>query len=176
MPTNFEIRPTDDLRQVVKELKEVADGKELKRELTAGIRASLRPIVAKARAAYRAIPEGPSKPSKSRAEKGDLTELLAKAVRLQVLTSGRRAGARIMVDARKMPDGMRSLPGLAEGEGGVDRRAGRWRHPVFGNREVWVQQPSFPTFYRTVEPYRDEVQHAIDQVLNDVKRKLEAQR
>ena len=173
---NFEIRPTNDLREVAKELRTVADGKTLRKELTGGIRDAVRPVVRLAQAAYRAIPDGPARPSRSRAEQGDLTSLLAKATRMEVRTSGKLAGVRVRVDGRKMPSGMRSLPGLAEGEGGVDKRAGRWRHPVFGDRDTWVQQPTFPTFYRTVEPHRVWVSRAIDRVLEDVKRKIEAQR
>jgi hypothetical protein len=164
------IRPTNDLREVAKELREVADGKQLRRELTGGIRDALRPVVRLAQAAWRAAPEGDATKSRERAAQGDLRVLLAKATRLEVRTSGRMAGARIRVDGRKMPGGMRALPGYAEGE------RPRWRHPVFGDTDTWVSQAAFPTFYRTVEPHRDNVGRAIDDVLEDVKRKIEAQR
>ena len=167
---NFEIRPTSDLREVAKALRTVADGKALRKELTGGIRGILRPVVRQAQSAFRGLPDGPSRKSRERATLGELTTLLAKATRLEVRTSGKLAGVRIRVDGRKMPSGMRGLPAYAEGE------RGSWRHPVFGDRETWAQQPSFPTFYRTVEPHADEVSRAIDRVLEDVKRKIEAQR
>lgn len=168
------IRDAGDLRRIASELRQVAGGKELRKELTGGIRNALKPVAAKAKAAYKGLPEGRSRGSRSREELGDLKDLLAKAVRLEVRTSGRQAGVRIRVDGRRMPSGLKSLPRLAEGEGhAVDSRGGRWRHPVFGDRETWVQQPTFPVFYRTVEPHRDEVGRAIDEVLDAVKRKLE---
>jgi hypothetical protein len=130
------------------------------------MRDALRPVVRKAQAAWRAVPPGEATKSRERAALGDLRALLAKATRLEVRTSGRMAGVRIRVDGRKMPSGMRALPGYAEGE------RPRWRHPVFGDPDTWVSQPSFPT----VEPHRDNVGRAIDDVLEDVKRKIEAQR
>jgi hypothetical protein len=158
MAKNFEIRPTNDLRQVAKELKTVADGKALRKELTGGIRDALRPIARRAQAAYRT------------GNPGRMRQQLARATRLEVRTAGKLAGARIRVDGRKMPDGMKALPGYVEGE-----RA-RWRHPVFGNRDEWAAQKANPTFYPTVEPHRDSVGRAIDHVLEDVKQKIERQR
>lgn len=166
----FQIRPTNDLREVAKELRTIADGKALRKELTGGIRDVLRPVARQAQAAFRALPDGPTRKTRARAGLGELTTLLAKATRLEVRTSGKLAGVRVRVDGRRMPSGMKALPGYAEGE-----RA-RWRHPVFGDRETWATQQAFPTFYRTVEPHRDEVSRAIDRVLEDVKRKIEAQR
>lgn len=151
----LEIRPTADLKQIAKELRQVADGKQLRKELTGGIRDALRPVVRQAKAARGG---------------GPLRARLARVIRLEVRTSGKLAGARIRMDGRKMPDGMKSLPGYVEGE------KTRWRHPVFGDRETWVAQAAFPVFYRTVEPHRDEVSRAIDGVLEDVKAKLEARR
>lgn len=163
----FQIRPTNDLREVAKELRAVADGKALRKELTGGMRDVLRPVLGQARAAWRAVASGDARKTGGRA---DLRTLLAKATRMEVRTSGKQAGVRLRVDGRKMPDGLKALPGYAEGE------RTRWRHPVFGNRETWVTQQAFPTFYRTVEPHRDDVSRAIDQVLADVKAKIERQR
>lgn len=35
-----------------------------------------------------------------------------------------------------------------------ERRAGAWRHPVFGNREVWVSQKARPSVRPVVEAKR----------------------
>jgi hypothetical protein len=163
----FQIRPTNDLREVAKELRTVADGKQLRKELTGGIRGVLRPLVPVVRAAYRGLPSGDRRKAGQRA---DLRVLLAKSVRVEVRTGGKLAGARIRADGRRMPDGMKALPAYVEGE------RPRWRHPLFGNRERWYDQRPSPVFYRTLEPHADNAGRAIDQVLNEVKRKLEAQR
>jgi hypothetical protein len=164
---NFEIRPTNDLREVAKELRTVADGKALRKQLTGGIRGVLRPLVPVVRAAYLA---GPSGRGNATRQGGGLRRQLARSVRVEVRTGGKFAGARIRADGRRMPDGMKALPAYWEGE------RGRWRHPVFGNRDNWVAQAPHPTFYRTLEPHTDSAGHAIDRVLYDVKQKIEAQR
>jgi hypothetical protein len=35
-----------------------------------------------------------------------------------------------------------------------ERRKGRWRHPVFGNKKVWVEQKARPSVRPTVEANR----------------------
>lgn len=161
------IRETGDLKRLAKDLRGVANGKELRKELTGGIRDVLRPLVPQVRAAYRGLPSGGMRKSGSRA---DLRVLLAKSVRVEVRTSGRMAGARIRADGRRMPDQMKSLPAYVEGE------KPRWRHPVFGDRAVWATQAPSPIFYSTLEPHTDQATRAVNKVLDDVKRKLEAGR
>ena len=132
------IHDTGDLKRLARDLRDVADGKELRKELTGGTADILRPLVPDVRAAYRSMPSRGRARSASRA---DLRALLAKSVRVEVRTSGRTAGARIRADGRRMPDQMKALPAYVEGE-----RA-RWRHPVFGDRAVWVTQAPSPRFY-----------------------------
>jgi hypothetical protein len=145
------VRDSADLKAVSKQLRQVADGKALRKELTGGIRDALKPVLAQVKSAYGS---------------GRIRSHLRRASRIEVRTSGRMAGARLRVDGRKMPDQMKSLPAMWEG-------LTRWRHPVFGDRETWVQQDSHPTFYRIVTPQEDRVGRAIDQVLEDVRDKLE---
>jgi hypothetical protein len=134
-----ELVDTGDLKAVTRALGKFADGKVLKRELSQGMRDVLRPVVEQVKAAYR------SAPSMGRPHQGpSLRGLLAKATRMEVRTAGKLAGARVRVDGRRMPPGMRALPKAHEG-------VKRWRHPVFGDRETWVQQRSHPTFGPTVE-------------------------
>jgi hypothetical protein len=168
-----EIRDASDLKALAKQLREVEDGKALRKELTSGIRAVLRPLVPQVRAAYRANPRHRGGRSRDRAQHGDLRDLLAKATRIEVALAtrsrakGQEAGARIRVDGRRMPDGMKALPAYYEGE------KPRWRAPLFGDRDRWFQYQSRPTFYRVVTPHTDEAGRAIDKVLDDVRKKLE---
>jgi len=68
-----------------------------------------------------------------------------------------------------MPDRMKALPGYAEG---IRRRP--WRHPVFGNREVWVSQRPFPRFYEAAQPDEAEARRrcnaAVDAVFTQIER------
>jgi len=182
------IRDAGDLKRITKQLRQVADGKELRKELTRGIRDALRPLVPQVRAAYLAGPSKGTRKTPSRRRQPNLRTLLAKAVRVEVRTSGRMAGARIRTDGRKMPSGMKALPRYWEGPEHFGWR-GRWRHPVFpdagprhrftdrtrafATEASWVQQESHPTFYRTVEPHEAQVRRAVDEVFERVRRKLE---
>jgi hypothetical protein len=159
----FELRDSGDLKRLAKVLRQHANGREVRKELTDGLRGVLRPIVPQIKAAYLS---GPSGRGKARRKGGSLRSQLARTVRLEVRTSGKLAGARIRADGRRMPSGMRALPKAYEG-------VKRFRHPVFGNREVWVAQQSHPTFFPAVQPSEAQARQAIDEVVAGVFRKIE---
>jgi hypothetical protein len=185
------IRDAGDLKAIAKQLREQADGKQLRKELTGGMREALQPLVPVVRAAYLAGPSKGLPKTRSRKPFGSLRALLAKSVRVEVRTTGKLAGVRIRADGRRMPSGMRALPRYWEGPT-VFGWAGRWRHPVFPDADrrhrftdrtrtsvtevPWVQQESHPTFYRTLEPYQPQADRKVQQVLDDVRRELERRR
>lgn len=163
------ILDSKDLRDLNRAFKSVADGKELRKELTSGMRNVLRPIVPEVRAAFKASPSmGHGGMSRGFRDRADLRVLLAKATRVEVRLTGRAAGARIRVDGRRMPDGLKGIPKAWEAEAGA-----RWRHPTWGNRNVWVQQRPRPLFYRIVAPKAERAAKEIEQVANRVVAKLE---
>lgn len=186
MPT-FTILDSADLKRLARDLRDVADGRELRKELTQGLRGVLNPIRDQVKAAYRSAPsKGHASSSRARQRQPNLRTLLAGATRVEVRTSGRLAGARLRVDGRKMPSGMRSLPSMWEGP----PQGKRWRHPVFpdagprhrftdrtrtfATEAPWVQQESHPTFYRITAGHEVTARRAVEQVLDGVRRKLEA--
>lgn len=79
--------------------------------------------------------------SKARALKrgGSLRDAAANSVKLQVTTRG----IRIISDSSAMPPKQQTLPKRLDSPKG-------WRHPVFGNREVWVTQKGKPWFGATI--------------------------
>lgn len=156
-----------DLKRLNRDLRDVADGKELRKELTREFRQVLNPIRAQVQAAYRAQPAGMVPASRQRAAQPDLRTLLAKATRTEVRTSGRQAGARLRVDGRRMPSGMRSLPAYWEGY----KRP--WRAPLFGNRGRWYVHRARPLFDRITEPHADDARRAVEQAMNRIRGKLE---
>jgi hypothetical protein len=158
-----------DLRRLMRDLREVEDGKELSKELRTGLRGVLNPLRDQVKAAYRSAPGYQGKRSRSRAKQPDLRVLLVKATKTEVRTTGRLAGARLRVDGRKMPSGLRSLPSMWEGP----PQGKRWRHPVFGDRGVWVAQDGRSTFYRIADGHEDDARRAITQVVDGVRAKLE---
>lgn len=163
------ILDSKDLRDLNKAFKTAADGKELQKELRTGLRNVLRPIVPEVRAAYKAAPSmGHDSMARGSRDRPDLRALLAKATHVEVKLTGKQAGARIRVDGRRLPSGMRGLPKAWEREGGA-----RWRHPVYGRRETWVQQRPRPTFDRIVAPKAEPAAREVERIANQVVRKLE---
>src|SRR5207342_1703756 len=111
------LRDSGDLKRLARDLRDVADGRELRKELTGRLRDILRPLLPVVRAAYRSGPSGGRRKSpKGRGKLPDLRVLLAKSVRVEVRTVGKLAGARIRADGRRMPDRMKSLPSYWEGD------------------------------------------------------------
>jgi hypothetical protein len=145
------------LARLAKDLRAHGEGRAMRRELVQGIRAEARPAVNAARVAYKSMP---SKQSKS-----GLRAALARAVTLEIRTTGKRAGVRIHVKGSKMPDGKGGLPRRIEG-------APRWRHPVFGDRETWVSQPPRPTFYRALKRFEAPVGRAVLAVATRIQQRI----
>lgn len=152
------LRDAGDLRAAVRDLRKALNGKQLRKELSRGIRDELKFLVPKLRAAYRSAPSRTG-------GRGRLRRALARAVKVEVKLSGRQAGARVRVDGRKMPDGQGSLPAMWEDYA-------RWRHPVWGDRDVWVTQEPHPVFDRTVRPYRGRVRRRIEQIAEEILRRI----
>lgn len=83
----------------------------------------------------------------------------ARATKVQVTTSGKAARARFRVQTSMMPPDQRQLP--------WHMNSGKWRHPVLGNRDVWVTQTVSPDgwFDRAMTRGGPKVrQHAFDTV------------
>lgn len=157
-----------DLKAVNKELKRQADGKELRKALGKELKVEIGPMVRSVKAAWLAAPsQGHGTSSRARQGQPDLRRLLAKATGGQVRFTGKEAGVRIRTDGRKMPSGMKALPGYAEG---VRRRP--WRHPVHGDTETWVRQPSFPRFFEAVQPEEARSRRACVEAVETVLEKI----
>jgi hypothetical protein len=156
---------TGDLKRASKALRNHADGKRLRKEAIAEFKAALGPSLPRVKAAWLAVPSQgwPSTP--------DLRRRLASATWIQARLTGKEAGVRIRTDGRKMPSGLKAVPGYAEG---VRRRP--WRHPVHGNRQVWVTQQPFPgqPFYTAAAVdelrARRACNQAVDRVFDQIER------
>ena len=71
----------------------------------------------------------------------------------------------ILMSTAKMPSGQRGLPGAMEG-------TKQWRHPVFGNSDVWVQQPAHPYFFPVVRRLGPAAKLAANRVVNKIDREI----
>lgn len=159
MVASFEMRTGKDLKRISAELRKM-DNKQLKKEFSKELRAAAKPMVPAVRRAIRQIPS-------SRGYTADgLRGRLSKAVKLEVKLTGKQAGVRIRVDGRKMPSHEKALQAYMEG------LKKPWRHPVYGNKEVWVKQDPSPYFYKTVRPMGLRTRVTVNKAMNRVAKKI----
>lgn len=155
----FSLRGGEDLRKISRELRAAGNGRTVRKQLSKELRAAALPMVPAVRASIRAIPA-------TGGQSSGLRTRLARATRLRVNTVGRNAGVAVLVDGKKMPAGEKALPAYLEGT----KRP--WRHPVFGDTDVWVTQKSHPYFYRIVAPMGWRSRSAVNRVLDNITRKI----
>ena len=92
-----------------------------------------------------------------------LRRRVAAATKISTLPSGIRIGVRgRQIDPRYG----RSLAFLLYGQG-------TWRHPVFGDQDVLVEQQGQDAFFETLRPFRREWQAAIEQAMEETVRELD---
>jgi hypothetical protein len=153
-----------DLRTVARRLRDMSDAKvgELFRRHLADAAA---PYPKRVREKVLAIPVK---------EGGKHTGLRARIALCATVSSGTEARGgwvSVWMDPGKMAPDYKTLPLYMEG--GIPKYI-RWRHPVYGDRNNWVQQASHPYFYEPVRPLGREAQAAIEAALADVTCGLEA--
>lgn len=146
-----------DLRTVSRKLRKAGD-KEVSAQFRTELRAVAKPFVPAVRASIAAIPvKGP----KSTGLRGRLQ----KAVTLRVRTVGRNAQVSILMSTAKMPDKEKSLPAMMEG-------TKKWRHPVFGDDNVWVPQESHPYFFPVMRAGGPAAKIAVNKVVGNITRQI----
>lgn len=120
---DIRIEGTEQFLALSKALKHAGRG-ELRKELGKGLRKSVKPLTKETRSvARRDLPS-----------RGGLADQVAREPqRVQVRTGRKTAGVRLVV-------------GKKRGGARMTNR-GRLRHPVFGNRDVWVTQPVKPGWF-----------------------------
>ncbi|WP_431997790.1 hypothetical protein [Streptomyces fungicidicus] len=155
----LELTPQN-LRQISRALRAEEDGKELRKELTRGMREALKPGAAQAKSAIMSMAsttphDGPA-----------LKTSIARKIRPEVRISGKFPGAKIKAFKTK---NLRNFPNAPK----RTNRASGWRHPVYGNREVWVQQTGKAKWFdRAFEGqdahYKRQVQLALAGMVNRI--------
>lgn len=151
---------------------------ELKKALRKNITVLAKPIVADVKAAELAIPSQGGEAGGGRKKKGEILGLraaLANATKSDFNTTGRGAVIHIRVSSSKfmaVSGRPRSLPYYMEG-----RRKRKWRHPIFGNKENWVEQSPHPFLAVTVLKHKDKfvdgVADAVNEALGQIDHKID---
>lgn len=142
-----------ELEKLTRRLEDSASKKAIRDELMAALKESTKPIVGDVKTAALALP------SKGRHHTG-LRRRIARAVGAQIGTTG----VKVQISRRVMGN-QASLPKRID--------EGKWRHPVFGNSDVWVtQQGQRAWFENAVKRHTRGVQQAVKGVLDDLEKKL----
>lgn len=85
---------------------------------------------------------------------------IPKTIVLSMRYTGRLAGAYIIAKRNKMPTGHEPLPGLFEN--------GDFRHPVFGDKQVWVSQKGYPFMFPTVMKAAPALRAEMERIIEDI--------
>ena len=94
-----------------------------------------------------------------------LRESVARTVRVVNRSRGQSHQLTVKSEGSRMPGGQRMLP--------VHMNKGTWRHPVFGNRNAWVDQKVTPGWFdKPVETHRNRIFEQIERAIDDALRSL----
>ena len=147
------------MRVIVAELRGVANSGEIPRQFRAELAKAARPFAPAVRASILNIPTHGEKHTGLRVRIARCVQTWAE------IHTGGFVSVGIEIDSSRMPSGQMSLPLMMEG-------VKIWRHPVFGNREVWVTQDSHPYFYQAVAGYGPASRLAMEKALQTITRKI----
>jgi hypothetical protein len=147
----------ENLAEVSRKLRKAGNG-EVTKQFRSELRAVASPFVPAVRSSIDAIPVKGTKST-------GLRQRLKKAVTLRVRTSGKNAQVSILMSTGRMPSGQMSLPAMMEG-------TKKWRHPVFGNTDVWVGQPNHPYFFPVVRGIGPAAKVAVSRVVKNITREI----
>lgn len=157
-----------DLRNLARDLRRQADGRERTARLRKELTGAARPLVPAIRTAIRGLP-GRNQPRRLR--RFGLRASMARSVTLQVRTAGSKAGVAVFMNPRKMPNTTKSLPQYFEGVPGYLVL----KHPLFGDRTHMYPQhtPTAGYFTRSIEGADQRAQAAIAEIVNRTAREIE---
>jgi hypothetical protein len=157
----FDLRVTHEgLDALVRAIRAEEDGKELRKDLAKNLREVLKPAAAEAKSSIMAMGSAglPTAPA--------LRASVAKKIRPEVKLGGRWSGARVKAFKTKTVRGFPNAPKRLN-------RAGGWRHPVYGNREVWVQQHGKPEWFdRSFQGREGHYRQAVLDAMEDMARRI----
>ncbi len=151
-----------ELRRLARDLRSAGNQQAINAKLRRGLTVLGREGAAAVRASVRATE---SKGQSARAGRPSLRGKVARATEAKVRNST-RPGVIVWVNPARMPTGERALPAFLDGQG-------RWRHPVFGNTNIWRGQRPHPYFNRGIDPIVGRLADAGDKVLDEIANQIE---
>lgn len=163
MPAEISVTVTPDLAAVTAHLKKYAEGggKELKKQLAREMRAVGDQVVnaeksAVGRTKIKGVKSGGSVRHKRGGSTGSGTGIrgpVAASIKRRNRLSGRVVGVEVRAAGGGLPWKRAALA----------VSLGKWRHPVFGDRDTWVTQVAFPPgfFWKTRDEMKPDIQRQI---------------
>ena len=157
----------DEFTELFGKLKEFAPAE--RKAIRKNISAAAKPVVASVRKAVLAIPVRGRKRKWEREHPHHLRANVAKGIRLQVSDSPRSMTQGVFIRA-STSKAMRD-----EGQSGMQRALNleRFRHPVFGDRERWVDQHSHPYFAESIRPHTEGLRTAVEAAIDEARAAVE---
>lgn len=171
MVLEIQARGSESLRRMADALRK-ADREDLRRGLDRAIRRAAQPTLRDIQESAKSIKtRGQRKPGAKRPFRGSVRPhntraQIADAVAATVSTAGEDPRVRFQVRESQLPEVLRGMPRKFD--------SGKWRHPVMGNRDVWVGQTADPWFFPPIRKNLDTFRAAIDAELDKVRANLEA--
>lgn len=170
MAVEVEVQGGARIHEVAAKLREAARS-DLRKELLQAFRKAGQSLVEDEKSTVSSLPvrgfphpgrkrrySGPSNPKGLRAK-------VAAATGLRITLSGDDPRVEVRVASAKMPADMKWLPRRLNSDKG-------WRHPVLGNRHVWVRQIGKEWFRPTGEKHLDDFAAECQQALDRVNAKI----
>jgi hypothetical protein len=170
---DIKVRGAEKLRLMAKQLRE-ADRVDLRRGLQRAIKQAARPTLDAVQQSARDIhTTGVRKPGARRrfvgatAPKGTREKIAGAVVAdIKLGSGGDDPRVAFRVASSRLPANIKNMPRKFD--------EGKWRHPVMGNRDVWVSQTSTPWFWPPIRDHIRDFRAEIDKALEETRAKLEA--
>lgn len=160
MTDQIRITGADQFKALARDLRAAgSEGHGLQLSLLKNLRVIAKPIQSDMQRSYFALP------AKGPATTGLRTALM-RAVRTSVIASGSSPSVKVIVDPKKLPAGQQGLPPLVEGDE-------KWRHPVYGHTDVWVNQDPHPVVGPVAAKHQNDAQIAALAAVEETIAKLE---
>lgn len=159
-PFSLGVSNIEGLDALVRAIRAEEDGKQLRKDLAKNMREALKPGAAEAKSSIMAMSSAGLRTAPA------LRSSIARKIRPEVKLGGRWSGARVKAFKTKNVRGFPNAPKRTN-------RAGGWRHPVFGNRDVWVQQQGkVDWFDRAFQGRESAYKAAVEQAMEDMARRI----
>lgn len=160
-PFSLGVETHTGLAALVRAIRAEEDGKELRKELAKNMREVLKPAAVEAKNSIMAMPTTTARPVTPA-----LRTSIARKIRPEVKLGGRWSGARVKAFKTKNIRGFPNAPKRTN-------RASGWRHPVFGNRDIWVTQRGKADWFDDSFKGREGVyKEAVEQAMESMARRI----